>query len=98
MQAKKIMFTLLGIFMAAMIQAPTIYSVEKWFPVVIGIVALFWAFDSYTYFYQEKLRAAMDVRFEAIKQRYTDTENNDECIYRESKKRSTVYYLDEMIR
>lgn len=76
MQAKKIMFTLLGIFVAAMIQAPTIYSVEKWFPVVIGIVALFWAFDSYTYFYQEKLRAAMDVRFEAIKQRYTDTENN----------------------
>lgn len=33
MQAKKIMFTLLGIFVAAMIQAPTIYSVEKWFPV-----------------------------------------------------------------
>lgn len=74
MQAKKIMFTLLGIFVAAMIQAPTIYSVEKWFPVVIGIVALFWAFDSYTYFYQEKLRAAMDVRFGAIKQRYTGSE------------------------
>ena len=35
MQAKKIMFTLLGIFVAAMIQAPTIYCVEKWFPVVI---------------------------------------------------------------
>ena len=35
MQAKKIMFTLLGIFVAAMIQAPTIYSVEKWFPVAV---------------------------------------------------------------
>ena len=76
MQAKKIMFTLLGIFVAAMTKAPTIYSVERWFPVIIGIVVLFWAFDSYTY-YQEKLRAAMDVRFEAIKRRYINARNND---------------------
>lgn len=48
MQAKKIMFTLLGIFLGAMFQAPTIYSVERWFPVIIGIVVLFWTFDSYT--------------------------------------------------
>lgn len=92
MQAKKIMFTLLGIFVAAMIQAPTIYSVEKWFPVVIGIVALFWAFDSYTYFYQEKLRAAMDVRFEAIKQRYTDTENNDEFTLPETRQKGYRFW------
>jgi len=77
MQAKKIMFTLLGIFVGAMFPAPTIYSVERLFPVIIGIVVLFWAFDSYTYYYQEKLRAAMDVRFEAIKRRYTNAKNND---------------------
>lgn len=70
MQAKKIMFTLLGIFMAAMIQAPVIVTIVRWFPVIIGIVVLFWAFDAYTYFYQEKLRAAMDVRFETLKRRY----------------------------
>lgn len=78
MQAKKIMFTLLGIFVAAMFQAPTMCSIEKWFPVVIGIVVLFWAFDAYTYFYQEKLRAAMDVRFEAIKSRYAGGVSEDE--------------------
>ena len=77
MQAKKIMFTLLGIFVAAMIQSPSIYYVEKLFPFVMCIVVLFWAFDSYTYFYQEKLRAKMDVRFKAIKQRYTKTEDDD---------------------
>lgn len=78
MQAKKIMFTLLGFFVAAMIQAPTLYSIVKWFPVVIGIVVLFWAFDAYTYYYQEKLRAAMDARFEAIKSRFTGGINEDE--------------------
>lgn len=78
MQAKKIMFTLLGFFVAAMIQAPTLYMIVKWFPVVIGIVVLFWAFDSYTYYYQEKLRAAMDARFEAIKRRYPGGVNEDE--------------------
>lgn len=70
MQAKKIMFTLLGIFVAAMLQASSLYDVARWFPVVIGIVLLFWAFDSYTYFYQEKLRESMDARFEALRKRY----------------------------
>lgn len=78
MQAKKIMFTLMGIFVAAMIEAPTVYSIEKWFPVVLGMVALFWAFDAYTYYYQEKLRAAMDARFEAIKSRHPTGNNGDE--------------------
>lgn len=70
MQAKKIMFTLLGIIVAAMLQATSLSTVVRWFPLIIGIVVLFWAFDAYTYFYQEKLRAAMDVRFEALKKRY----------------------------
>jgi hypothetical protein len=77
MQAKKIMFTLLGIFMAAMIQAPILVTIVRWFPVIIGIVVLFWAFDSYTYFYQEKLRAAMDVRFESLKKRYPSNSEDE---------------------
>jgi hypothetical protein len=78
MQAKKIMFTLLGIFVAAMLQAPTWYAVTRWFPVVIGIVLLFWAFDASTYYYQEKLRALMDIRFRALKKRYSTERNSDE--------------------
>ena len=87
MQAKKIMFTLLGFFVAAMIQAPKIDSIVKWFPVVIGIVVLFWAFDAYTYYYQEKLRAAMDDRFEAIKSRYPSGNNGDEFTLSEKRQK-----------
>lgn len=89
MQAKKIMFTLLGIFVAAMIHAPTVYSIEKWFPVVIGVVALFWAFDAYTYYYQEKLRAAMDDRFEAIKNRYPSGNDVDEFTLPEKRQKGS---------
>lgn len=78
MQAKKIMFTLLGIFVAAMLQAPSLCAVTRWFPVVIAIVALFWAFDASTYYYQEKLRALMDVRFKALKKRYSTELNTDD--------------------
>lgn len=78
MQAKKIMFTLLGIFLAAMLQAPSLCAVVRWFPVVIAIVILFWAFDASTYYYQEKLRAMMDKRFSALKLRYSGDGNSDE--------------------
>lgn len=86
MQAKKIMFTMLGIFVAAMLQAPTLYAVVKWFPVVIGIVILFWAFDAYTYYYQEKLRAAMDARFDSLRRRYPGTTEDDYTLPKERQK------------
>lgn len=78
MQAKKIMFTLLGIFVAAMLQASSWNIVIRWFPIIIGIVILFWAFDAQTYYYQEKLRTAMDMRFEALKKRYPASDRKDE--------------------
>lgn len=78
MQAKKIMFAILGVFVAAMLQVKAPQTCIKWFPLVIAIVVLFWAFDAYTYYYQEKLREAMDVRFRALKRRYPSTEMEDE--------------------
>lgn len=69
MQSKKIMFTLIGVFLTAILQAPTICAIVKWFPILIIVVALFWFFDAQTYYYQEKLRALMDVRFRALKKR-----------------------------
>ena len=77
MQTKKIMFSLLGLFVAAMLQVPTMCDVVKWFPIIIGIVVLFWFFDSQTYYYQEKLRASMDTRFESLRKRYPG-KNDDE--------------------
>ena len=78
MQAKRIMFTLLGVFVAALFQLSSLQDAIKWFPFVIAIVALFWAFDSYTYYYQEKLRGKMDERFESLKKRYSGSNNADE--------------------
>lgn len=78
MQAKKIMFTLLGIFIAALLQLDEIRDALRWLPVMIVIVFLFWAFDAYTYYYQEKLRALMDVRFHSLKRRYPSTNPEDE--------------------
>lgn len=78
MQAKKIMFTILGVFIAAMFQVETAKNCLKWFPFVIVIVMLFWAFDAYTYYYQEKLRADMDARFRSIKERCPSVNSKDE--------------------
>lgn len=78
MQAKKIMFTILGVFVAAMLQVSDPKSCVQWFPFVIAIVFMFWMFDSYTYFYQEKLREKMDERLRAIKKRYSSRDVDDE--------------------
>ncbi len=74
MQAKKIMFTLLGIFVTAMLHFQTTFDLGRWLPVVMVIVLLFWAFDAQTYYYQEKLRAAMDKRFESLMRRHLGKE------------------------
>lgn len=87
MQAKKIMFTLLGIFVAAMLQKPTMCFIASWFPMVIGIVMLFWAFDASTYYYQEKLRAMMNVRFRALKKRYSEVVETDEYTLPDSREK-----------
>ena len=77
-QAKKIMFALLGVLVAAMMQVKNLQTCVKWFPFVIAIIILFWVFDAYTYYYQEKLREAMDIRFRALKRRYPSTNIDDE--------------------
>lgn len=86
MQAKKIMFTMLGIFIASLLQLDEMKYALKWFPFVIFIVVLFWAFDSYTYYYQEKIRAQMDVRFHSLKKRYPSTNPDDEYTLPDSRK------------
>lgn len=78
MQAKKIMFAILGVFVAAMLQVKDPQTCVIFFSFVIAIVVLFWAFDAYTYYYQEKLRENMDVRFRALKRRYSSTNIDDE--------------------
>lgn len=86
MQAKKIMFAMLGVFVTFMLQVKNFSIIIKWFPIVIVIVCLFWAFDSHTYYYQEKLRAAIDARFRLLKKRYPNTNLNDELTLPDTRK------------
>lgn len=86
MQSKKIMFTMLGIFIASFFQLPEKSVATTWLPFVMFIVALFWAFDSYTYYYQEKTRALMDVRFHSLKKRYPSSNPDDEFTLPDSRK------------
>ena len=86
MQAKKIMFTILGIFIVPFLQLQEKNVATTWLPFVMFIVALFWAFDSYTYYYQEKTRALMDVRFHSLKKRYPSSNPDDEFTLPDSRK------------
>lgn len=90
MQAKKIMFTLLGIFLAAMLKDQTLYQIANWLPVIAAIVVLFWAFDAQTYYYQEKLRAAMDIRFKSLKERYNGSNRDDEFTLPDNRQNSGI--------
>ena len=92
MQAKKIMFALLGVILTALLRSEDIESCIKYFPFIIAIVVLFWAFDAYTYYYQEKLREAMDQRFQSLKRRYPSNNLSDELTLpdRRSSKRRLV--------
>lgn len=89
MQSKKILFSFLGIFVAAMLRVDSLSDVAGWFPVMMGIAGLFWSFDAQSYYYQEKLRENMDQRFASIKRRYQGN-NEDEFTlpdYRQKKGR-----------
>ena len=78
MYAKSIMFTLIGVIVTALLD-----NNERSFGwderlLLIIVVILFWLYDSFTYYYQEKLRAQIDVRFHSLKKRHASKEFNDE--------------------
>lgn len=78
MQAKKIMFSILGIFVAAMLQKDYVSEIINWLLVIDVIVFLFWSFDAQTYYYQEKLRAKIDTRLVRLKTRHNGVFDDDE--------------------
>lgn len=84
LEIKKILFVLLGIVV------PTIIKLENdklsWslFFTLYVIVIAFWFLDSFTYYYQEKLREKMNEKFLKIKERNKEMKfitNNNECNY-----------------
>lgn len=77
MNAKSIMFTLIGVIVAALLKNERSFGCNERLLLII-VVILFWLYDSFTYYYQEKLRSQIDVRFHSLKKRHASKELNDE--------------------
>ena len=69
LELKKLLFVVLGI------STPIIFSVfdnklDRFLFIFLGIcILMFWLYDSYTYYFQEKLRSSMNNRFTNIAKR-----------------------------
>jgi len=77
MNAKSIMFTLIGVIVAALLNNERAFGCSEKLLLII-IVILFWLYDSFTYYYQEKLRSQIDARFHSLRRRHSSKESNDE--------------------
>ncbi|SNR83373.1 hypothetical protein [Flavobacterium sp. ov086] len=83
-ELKKLYFTLVGISIPILIKLSDDKLDRSLFISIFTLTLLFWILDSYTYFYQDKLREKMNVLFNNIKHRNiikkTISEDNDEII------------------
>jgi hypothetical protein len=67
LELKKLFFVLLGITIPALIKLSGDKLDLSLFVTMYVLITTFWFFDSFTYFYQEKLREKMDSIFNKIK-------------------------------
>lgn len=72
LELKKILFVLIGIAVPSLIKLAGDKLDTSLFVTIYLLALTFWFLDSYTYFYQEKLREKMDKHFSQIKTRNTE--------------------------
>ena len=72
LELKKILFILVGIAVPALIKLAGDKLDISLFVTIYLLSLTFWFLDSFTYFYQEKLREKMDKHFKLIKNRNTE--------------------------
>ncbi|WP_340155368.1 hypothetical protein [uncultured Winogradskyella sp.] len=77
-ELKKMFIILIGISIPAIIKLTDSKLDESLFVTIYVLTFTFWYLDGFTYFYQENLRAKMDVRFEKLKRKNTVSETEDE--------------------
>lgn len=79
LELKKLLFVLIGIAVPSLIKLAGDKLNASLFVTIYILGIAFWILDSFTYFYQEKLREEMDKRFEKIKGRNkVGTQNQDD--------------------
>lgn len=69
LELKKLLFVLVGITVPSLIKLAGDKLDTSLFVTIYLLAATFWFLDSFTYFYQEKLREKMDKHFSQIKMR-----------------------------
>jgi len=69
LELKKLLFVLIGIAVPSLIKLSGDKLDYSLFISIYILVVTFWFFDSFTYFYQEKLREKMDLLFNQIRER-----------------------------
>ena len=69
LELKKLFFVLLGISVPTLIKLAGDKLDLSLFVTIYILIFAFWFLDSFTFYYQEKLRTKMDVLFNSIKQR-----------------------------
>ena len=72
LELKKLLFVLVGIAVPSLIKLAGDKLDISLFVTIYMLSLTFWFLDSFTYFYQEKLREKMDKHFGLIKARNTD--------------------------
>lgn len=72
LELKKIFFILIGIAVPSLIKLANNKLDTSLFITIYLLALTFWFLDSFTYFYQEKLREKMDKHFSQIKRRNLD--------------------------
>ncbi|MDN3671562.1 hypothetical protein QWY99_00590 [Flavobacterium branchiarum] len=73
LELKKIFLVLIGIAVPSLIKLAGDKIDTSLFVTIYLLALAFWSLDSFTYFYQEKLREKMDVHFANIKNRNLPT-------------------------
>jgi hypothetical protein len=71
LELKKLLFVLVGIVVPSLIKLAGDKLDTSLFVTIYLVALTFWFLDSFTYFYQEKLREKMDKHFSNIKLRNT---------------------------
>ncbi|WP_028786991.1 hypothetical protein [Terrimonas ferruginea] len=70
LELKKLLFVLIGIAIPSLVKLAGDKLDLSLFVTIYLLASAFWLLDSFTYFYQEKLREKMDARFKQIKNRH----------------------------
>lgn len=77
LELKKLLIVLVGIAVPSLIKLAGDKLDISLFVTIYLLALTFWFLDSFTYFYQEKLREKMDNHFKQIKERNKETVDDD---------------------